>query len=331
MNEAEFLQVYRKDIPHLRAWGDYINLLVVEGLSQKLKDSPIKDAFLRIQPIPRIKDERSILAKAFWRGKNYKDPYGDITDKIGIRYVVLLAEHIAVVSEVITKDGQLWNYSLDKDFERDKERFPLMFDYQSVHFVLKSKSTINHLGVTIPSETPCEIQIRTLLQHACCELTHDTIYKKEQPQNAKIYRSIAKSRALAEAADDIFSHVAESLASESQIMNNSLDELKKLYRNIRPPDYDEQSNVFILDSIGELAKDTNISDVRRFIFEDNPALKDVISEKAGRSFLYRQPVVLLLYYLVQYRREKLKDLWPLPASEIQPLFTDLGISLNHEG
>jgi hypothetical protein len=89
--------------------------------------------------------------------------------------------------------------------------------------------------------------------------------------------------------------------------------------------------VFILDSIGELAKDTNISDVRRFIFEDNPALKDVISEKAGRSFLYRQPVVLLLYYLVQYRREKLKDLWPLPASEIQPLFTDLGISLNHEG
>ena len=37
-------------------------------------------------------------------------------------------------------------------------------------------------GHTIEKDTPCEIQIRTLEQHAYAELSHDYVYKKESGQ-----------------------------------------------------------------------------------------------------------------------------------------------------
>jgi len=34
------------------------------------------------------------------------------------------------------------------------------------------------------------------------------------------------------------------------------------------------------------------------------------------------------YYLIQKQRENLKRRWPLPKADIQPLFADLGISMD---
>jgi putative GTP pyrophosphokinase len=327
MSETEFLKRFQLETPQLKAWGNYVNSEIKKALSEVLVNNPIKDTFLRIDPKPRLKDEKSILAKAFLRGKQYKDPYQEITDKIGIRYVVLLLEHIRTISNIIEQGGQ-WVYSLDRDFEREKVNYPYFFDYQSVHYVLRNKSALIYDGITILKEIPCEVQIRTLLQHACSELTHDTIYKKEPTQNTIVYRSIAKSRALTEAADDIFSGISTILAEESKNMIKLLNDLLSLYSAIGQPDYDEKSSVFILSAIDELTNNTDIEKVRSFVFIDNPGLPKIISEKSKYSFLYRQPIILLLYYLVKYQREKLKTLWPLPPTEIQPLFNDLGIALN---
>jgi putative GTP pyrophosphokinase len=327
MNETEFIEKYNKEIPSLRAWGDYINSVITKTLNDKLRDSPLKDTFIRIPPIPRIKETKSIIAKAFWRAKEYRNPYDDITDKVGLRYVVLLVDHIGVISKII-ENIQEWDYSLDRDFEQEKDKFPFIFDYQSVHYVLRNILPITHDNVTIPANTPCEVQIRTLLQHACSELTHDTIYKKEPTKNKTVHRSIAKSRALTESADDIFTNIAGILAKESQTLSTLLKELNTLYQDIQTPDYDEKSNVFILNAIVHLANNTSVTEIKNFVFSEKPALKDIISQKANQSFIYRQPIILLLYYLIQYQRENLKNSWPLPFSEIQPLFTDLGIALN---
>lgn len=326
MNEAEFLEKYEEDIPFISAWGDFVNAAIQRSLDEKLIGNPIKDVFLRIPPTPRLKSKDSILAKAFWRDKNYSDPYNEITDKVGVRYVVLLVEHISIVSEVIKLEQQ-WEYELDRDFEKEKVNSPLIFDYQSIHFVLKNRRVINYNGIDIPEGVPCEVQIRTLLQHACSELTHDTIFKKDHNYPPIVFRSIAKSRALTESTDDIFSNIATILAKESDEMNRLLNDLNSLYKEIRPPEFEEKSNVFILNAVSNLLKDISINDVRKFILDEQPAVRQVIQSKANALFIYRQPIVLLLYYLIQKKRESFKNVWPLPLSEIQPLFTDLGIAL----
>jgi len=247
MNESQFIAKYIDDIPIFRAWGDFVNAEITAALESKLADGPLKDTFLRIPPVSRIKEQKSIIAKAFWRGKNYTDPYDEITDKVGVRYVVLLVDHIRIISDIVCANSN-WEYSKDRDFEQERISLPFIFDYQSVHYVVSNRSQIVQNGITIPIDTPCEVQIRTLLQHACSELTHDTIYKQEAVRNPLVYRSVAKSRALTESADDIFHEVHEILTRESETMNTFLKELETLYQEIHQPDFEEKSNIFILDS-----------------------------------------------------------------------------------
>jgi hypothetical protein len=64
-----------------------------------------------------------------------------------------------------------------------------------------------------------------------------------------------------------------------------------------------------------------ISDIEKF-------LNDYPAAKSKNSFLHKQPVILLLYYLIKNDRAKLKDLWPLTDYEIKPLFTELGVAFS---
>jgi hypothetical protein len=240
---------------------------------------------------------------------------------------LLLRDQINIICEIV-EHNDLWVHSKDRDFEDERKENPLIFDYQSVHYVVQNKSTIKVNGIVVPAGTPCEIQIRTLLQHACCELTHDTIYKpKTRKNNHKILRSIAKSRALTESTDDIFVEVNVTLQNEDNHINSFLSSLKSLYKCITTADFEEKINLFILDSFSELLSTINISDIEQFL-DEYSTLKDVISKKAQTSFLYKQPVVLLLYYLIKQQRTALRRLWPLTESEIKPLFSDLGIAFN---
>jgi putative GTP pyrophosphokinase len=327
MNQQEFTAKYESEIPINQAWGDFVNKHIVESLADKLGGRKQVDVFLKIPPIPRIKDTDSIVSKAFFRDKKYTDPYREITDKVGVRYVLLLREQIRIVSEIV-ETSTCWAHSKDRDFEEERNKEPLIFDYQSVHYVVNSKSATIFNGTSIPPDTPCEIQIRTLLQHACSELTHDTIYKpKARIKNPGIYRSIAKSRALTEAADDIFMGVNVTLQHESAKVDTFLSKLKALYDCIAKSDYEENTNLYILDALSDLLDSIEFSDIEKFL-DQFPSIKEIVPRKSATFFLYRQPVVLLLYYLIKHQRTALRQLWPLTESEIQPLYTDLGVAID---
>ena len=75
--------------------------------------------------------------------------------------------------------------------------------------------------VQIPADIPCEIQIRTLLQHAYSELTHDTIYKPNVRATPAVKRTAAKSMALIEATSDYFSSV-------NQVIQQVLADTKRI-------------------------------------------------------------------------------------------------------
>lgn len=213
MNQQEFAERYTKDLPMYTAYGQYVTELVRGRLAEVVGDSNLPK-ILKIEPSPRVKELGSILEKAFYRNKAYNDPYMDITDKVGTRFVVLFLEQIKEICDII-ESVDSWEASKDRDYEEERQKQPVLFDYQSVHYVVRLNFDVNFAGAKISAGTPCEVQIRTLLQHAYSELTHDTIYKPKTSISPLVHRSIAKSMALIETTGHFFSEVKTELDKAS--------------------------------------------------------------------------------------------------------------------
>lgn len=321
MNEIELINIYESQKEMFLQWGEYIRNCIIAELS-KTKDVNI---FLKTEVRPRVKETNSLIQKAFYRNKGYLNPYDEITDKVGIRFVVLLIEDIHKICKIV-ETIDTWSYSQDRNFEDERDAHPNEFVYQSVHYILRNKKKMEIQGVTILDNTPCEVQIRTLLQHAYSELTHDTIYKPKTKAEPKVQRIVARSMALIETTDNLFEEVKNMIDSVEQKINDLLPVLNILYNSIVEPQYEEKLNSLILDAYKDEINQLNIINLKEFVC-NNKFLENKIKAKYDYNLLYRQPIILLLYYLVSKRSNTAKKLWPLTEDKLQPLYTDLGISL----
>lgn len=212
MKESEILERWSADKPVFSAWSAFIAKEVERHLVP-LIDPISLDYFIKVPAKPRLKADATLVDKALHRNKGYKDPYADITDKVGIRYVVLLTTDIKKLCQIIESPAcqVFWDASKDRDYEAERLAKPLEFSYQSVHYVLRAKEGIELEGIHIPVGTSCEVQIRTLLQHAHSELTHDSLYKPKTTAQPEVRRTVAKSMALIEATDEFFEQAMRSL------------------------------------------------------------------------------------------------------------------------
>lgn len=228
MTELEFRKKYESEIDIYSEWGNIIKNNILDSLIDKNYDLSV---LLKIPPNPRIKGIESIISKAYYRGKAYKDPYNEITDKVGVRFVVLFVEEIRIIEDIITNNNK-WTYSKDKDFEKEKDLKPTEFVYQSQHYILRNNnSDLNTGKFVIPVDTPCEVQIRTLLQHAYSELTHDTIYKPNFHIQSELHRLASRSMALIETTDTIFTKVNLKLEEIVKERNKYIEELAEIYND----------------------------------------------------------------------------------------------------
>lgn len=322
MTELEFRERYYREKNIYEQWG----VLVTDTIVGELSKTEKVDEFLKMRPFPRVKEENSLVAKAFFRGKNYQDPYNEITDKVGARFVVLLVEHINVIKTII-QSCKLWDYSLDRDFEEERRQKPTLFEYQSIHYIVRNKQSIMVSGFTIPANTPCEIQIRTLLQHAYAELAHNTIYKPIGKVPPEVHRIIARSMALIETTDALFSHASEMIEMKAQEQKKWMDELTRLYLSIADsPQIVDKLNMFIYDAMDELVSSDDLMAVAGFI-KEHSWLKGSVASHYTDNLLYRQPIVILLYYLIDRKQRTILSKWPLPEKYLEPLFTDLGYAM----
>ena len=317
MNEVEFKEMYEKDKQSYYNWGIYVQKEIIDSLKTLVNT----ETFLKINCSPRLKDTNSLIQKAFYRDKKYDNPYTDITDKVGIRFVVLLNEDIKKVSKII-ETNENWDYSKDRDYETERDEKPEIFTYQSVHYIVRSKKEFIYNDFRIPEQMPCEIQIRTLLQHSYSELTHDTIYKEKTKSKPKVYRIVARSMALIEATDEQFGEVSNMLRENDELYDTTIQELNNIYSGIAKADYSRDLSIFILDAYQDILQDIDFEKVKDIIIE--PSIKDLIKSNYEKNLLYRQPVILLLYYLVLKKAATAKKYWPLPESELEPIFYNLG-------
>lgn len=324
MTQSDFLEKFEKEKPIYSTWGNFVRDSIHEQLS-RLGEMKSLDDFIKIPVEPRIKSNESIIEKAFYRNKDYQNPYREITDKVGIRYVVLLIDDIDTICEVI-ESCSYWTYSKDRDFEQERIENPIIFDYQSVHYVVNSKKEIEVESQTIPAGIPCEIQIRTLSQHAFSELTHETVYKEKIKAEPHVLRSIAKSMSLIEIVDKLFSEVNMNIKRENEKYEGMLSRLTSLYEEIQKPKIQERINYFLLDACKPEWEDVNPVQIKEFL-EEKPFVKERIKKLSHYNLLYKQPIVILLYYLIAKNPRRLYNNLPITTKEIRPLFIDLGISV----
>lgn len=98
-------------------------------------------------------------------------------------------------------------------------------------------------------------------------------------------------------------------------ITNKYYDLKKLFSAVIERESDDLYNSAVSDSLlGEL-ENININDVNTF-FLQNKFIAELIKLKYDLNFIYRQPLVLLLYYMAEKTPNKLKILWPFTPEEI---------------
>lgn len=324
MNESEFKKKWAEEKSVYEAWGKYVLQTIKDSLVEKGKDL---DTFLKVPAKHRLKADESIIDKAFYRtDKKYSDPYNQIEDKVGIRFIVLLLENIQDISDIINQHDE-WDIDPCKHFEADREQNPLLFTYQSVHYILRPKNELTYENITIPIATPCEVQIRTLLQHAHAELTHDAVYKAKRAVQPKVHRTVAKSMALIETTDDFFSEVTKNLNYGPLEEHQILKGLDSLYFSLTSlHSHNQKSATLIWDAFEQFINDELIDSIQKFV-ERYPIIPQLIKQKYGENAFYRQSTVLFVYWLLKKKTNRLLEDWPLSTKILDPLANDLGISM----
>lgn len=327
MNEQDILQRWEADKPLYRAWAKLIAKEVERRLIPVVAPTPL-DYFLKVPMVPRLKGDTSLIDKALYRSKPYKNPYEDITDKVGMRYVVLLTSHINTLCSIIesVECEAFWSRTKDKDYEEERLAKPLEFSYQSVHYVLRSKAGMSIDGKDLPEGLACEVQIRTLLQHAHSELTHDTLYKPKTTAKPSVKRTVAKSMALIEATDEFFEQAMKDIASASEPQQRLLNYLSGAYKEgtgLEPGQ--ERSNQLVVDAFMELLPQDAPARIEEFLTAKRYVFKRIMEQK-GKRHLFNQPAVLLAYFLVDKMPAQTREHWPIGSDDLAKVFSDLGVA-----
>lgn len=322
----EFKEFFDINRPILKLWGDTVIQEIKQSLESKELDVSV---FLKI-PVKecRVKDEVSAIGKIARKG--YDNPQQQMTDLVGARFVVLLTDDLEVLKDIIATNP-IWTASKDSDHSDRIESNPELFDYQSIHFVVKANQSDLTKKLGIPVGTSCEIQIRTLLQHAYAELTHDNIYKPTVnivPFQAR--RLIARSMALMESTDELFCRTIGELKKVAELRNEINAQLNVLYKELVGDSMlkiDLQFNLELLDAFHDRLNKNLIASIKSFLLERHFVIER-IKERAKTNHLYQQPIILFLYWLVKSFDGDTKRTWPYESlrSDLSQIYSDLGIA-----
>lgn len=322
MNEAEAFATWQREKPLYEAWGEALTSAIQAKLGSLIHE-PIGQ-FLKIPAIPRVKADDSFRVKVQKKSASGTS-LDTIDDRVGVRFVVLLTDQISLVERAVDELG--YPFTKDRDYEAERDARPLEFAYQSVHLIVRPRESIYYQGVTIPAGLACEVQIRTLLQHAHSELTHDRVYKARNLPPQSLNRAVARSMALIEATDNIFGEVAAELEVAETELRELMLHLDGMYEEVlgAKPELRRYSASIV----GELLKCGIVDTATKVsrLFEEKVYLRTNIAERRNTAdVLYNTSAVLLAYLCLFESKDLTRKHWPLTTPELETLAMDLGIS-----
>lgn len=315
MDLDEFRDALLERRPMLEAWGEFVS----DSLVSAFKAGGVS---VQIQSM-RPKDVDSAIGKL--ARKPYKDPLVEMTDLVGVRIVVPLSLELVRASEILESSTE-WDYAKARDPEGEAQADPERFGYQSVHYELWPKHDRELGDVLVEKGTACEVQLRTLLQHAYAEVTHDHLYKSALAPPAKATRFMASSMALIETTDHLFCETMKLLDEERKNSSELLANLAELHaaRVASGVRCDTKLNMAVLETFQEDIPNDLPRQIGSLLDENDYIVCRMRSRLRSDPF-WSQPVALLAYWLVA--NDQLRaDRWPFASSgdALRMVFSDLG-------
>jgi len=164
----------------------------------------------------REKNPEKLREKIPTEGKVYDSLSNNITDLAGVRIITYFPSDVDKIVPLIEKEFKVDpKHSVDKRLCLD----PAIFGYASVHFVVEFRSEVLKLPeFAIFNKMKCEIQVRTILQHAWAEIEHDIVYKSPEDIPFRLRRRFACLAGLLEIADREF----ESLRQDEMLVRQAV-------------------------------------------------------------------------------------------------------------
>jgi putative GTP pyrophosphokinase len=176
----------------------------------------------RIKSKARIaeKIQRRVRNREIDRPKTIEEVQNSIFDIVGLRIICKTLRDVDLAAKAVTAGygPRLEQVGDPKDYIRN----PKPSGYRSLHFLIKI-TVDDHDG---PVAVPCEVQIRTMMQNAWGELTHENSYKSGEVALPGLFLDLSRHMAdLMDQVDQLALTLAE--ASESimtqMAVNNEFD------------------------------------------------------------------------------------------------------------
>lgn len=304
MEIGAFIEANRQD---LFDWGTVIcqNVSAAHG------------ALLKVPVAVRVKDPQSVRAKQL--KKAYADPTKEMTDLVGVRFVVLTSSDVTPIRTTI-ETSSVWAARQARDPAEEIDRAPDTFSYQSHHYELR------------PPDQParvlcCEVQVRTLLQHTIAELSHDAMYKATQGIPSHARRLVARSMALMETTDELLCRAMEAVreadAPALAVQRVAIEVTRTLG--------DGPISSLVEDLLSAYASDINgasAESLRAFV-SANDFILDKMRSRNGEGIFGYPPAAVVSYWLVETLEQSAIGRWPFPGAkpELMKMFSDLGKSV----
>lgn len=174
---------------------------------------------IKVHQITHRVKKRDKLEKKIKRKEVKYASLDEITDIVGLRIITYFEDEVDKIASIIEKE-----FFVDKLNTIDKRKLESdRFGYKSLHYVVslseaRAKLTENKRF----GNKKCEIQIRSILQHAWAEIEHDIGYLDEIgiPEFAK--RNFSRISALLETADLDFVRLRDVLTKYEDEVNEKI-------------------------------------------------------------------------------------------------------------
>jgi putative GTP pyrophosphokinase len=153
------------------------------------------DAALKLHSVTMRAKSRDSVAKKLARPDRTYARLWDVTDLIGLRVITYFEDGVERVAELV--EARL---PVDLRHSTDKRRAHAVgrFGYRSLHYVCELRDP------ALPAAARCEIQVRTILEHAWAEIEHDLGYKARIGVPASARRRLDRLAGMLELADQEF-------------------------------------------------------------------------------------------------------------------------------
>ena len=156
----------------------------------------------------RLKTIESLGDKIERKQGKYTD-LSEVTDIAGVRIITYYSADVDKIADIIESE---FNVDHENSIDKRESLEPDRFGYCSVHYVVSMNAERLALRECRAYEgMKCEIQIRTVLQHAWAEIEHDIGYKSEIAIPKEMRRSFSRIAGLLEIADKEFDEIRGNL------------------------------------------------------------------------------------------------------------------------